>query len=100
MQKTESLYPLIVCRSDGQLEHITRTGVKELNQPTAAQQNDTPDANGNVDCYRRLEDGSEKALDWRRKLGGMFKEALMLDSKEHSSMIDDSDDFPKSTNSL
>ncbi|KAE8443425.1 hypothetical protein EG329_001906 [Mollisiaceae sp. DMI_Dod_QoI] len=76
MVEMPTYYPLIVCRSDGQLEVITRSGVKELNQPTAAQLNDTPDANGNVDCYKRLEHDEAKAVDWKRKLGGMLMHLL------------------------
>ncbi|KUJ06873.1 uncharacterized protein LY89DRAFT_712404 [Mollisia scopiformis] len=77
-------YPLFVTRSDGLLEFITKTGVKELNQPTTAQLNDTPDANGNVDCYRSLEPDAEKAIDWRRKLGGMMMRELGGNSDEFS----------------
>ena len=65
-------YPLLICRSDGQFEVATRSNVKEVNQPTAQQMDDTPDANGNVDCYRKLEVDDAKHVDWRRKLGGML----------------------------
>ncbi|RAL59635.1 hypothetical protein DID88_006494 [Monilinia fructigena] len=51
------LYPVIICRSDGQLETITKTG---------------EDEDGNVDCYKKLEDDEPKAVDWRRKIGGML----------------------------
>jgi len=69
-------WPFTIVRSDGQLEVVTRVGIKELNQPTAAQLNGTPDANGNVDCYRKIEPDDAKAVDWRRKLGGMYMHLL------------------------
>jgi hypothetical protein len=46
---------------------------------------DTPDANGNVDCYKKLEPDEAKAVDWRRKLGGMLMH--LLGGKEHAGMI-------------
>ncbi|APA13182.1 hypothetical protein SS1G_14092 [Sclerotinia sclerotiorum 1980 UF-70] len=75
-------YPITICRSDGQLEVITKTGVKELNQPTPAQLSDKEDAEGNVDCYKKLEYDEPKAVDWRRKIGGMLMH--YLGGKEHS----------------
>ncbi|EHL00134.1 hypothetical protein M7I_3896 [Glarea lozoyensis 74030] len=65
-------YPITVHRSDGVLSVATKSGVNEPNEPTAAQQNDTPDSKGNVDCYKRLDPEEPKAIDWRRKLGGML----------------------------
>jgi hypothetical protein len=76
-------YPLLICRSDGQFEVATRSNVKEVNQPTAQQMDDTPDANGNVDCYRKLEVDDAKHVDWRRKLGGMLMH-LFDREKEHA----------------
>ena len=78
-------YPLTVCRSDGQFEVSTRSGVKEVNEPTAAQKNSTPDANGNVDCYKKLEIDEPKHEDWRRKLGGMMMH--LLGGKEHAGKL-------------
>ena len=75
-------YPLICHRTDGQFEVATRSGVKEVNQPTAEQMNDTPDANGNVDCYKKLDTEDAKHVDWRRKLGGMLMH--LLGGKEHA----------------
>lgn len=75
-------YPVTICRSDGQLEIITKTGVKESNQPTPAQLNDKEDAEGNVDCYIELEYDEPKAIDWRRKIGGMLMH--YLGGKEHA----------------
>ncbi len=59
--------------------------MKEVNQPTAAQMSDTPDASGVVDCYKKLEPDEAKAVDWRRKLGGMLMH--LLGGKEHAGMI-------------
>jgi hypothetical protein len=75
-------YPVHILRSDGLTEVTTKAGVIELNQPTAAQLSDTPDANGNVDCYKRLEPDNPKAVDWNRKLGGMLMH--LLGGKDHS----------------
>lgn len=75
-------YPVTVCRSDGLLEVITKSGIRELNQPTPDQLSDKPDANGNVDCYKRLDVDDPKAVDWRRKLGGMMMH--LLGGKAHS----------------
>lgn len=75
-------YPLTIERSDGQLEVITKMGVRELNQPTAAQLNDTPDKDGMVDCYKKLDPGEPKAIDWRRKIGGMLMH--LLGGKAHA----------------
>lgn len=57
-------------------ETITRTGVREINQPSAEQLNDNPDSEGMVDCYRRLPYDDPKAVDWRRKIGGMLMHLL------------------------
>lgn len=70
-------------RSDGVAEVVTRTGAKEQNRPTAAQQSDTPDANGVVDCYKRLEDNDPRVTEWKRKLGGMYM--IVLGQAEHAS---------------
>ena len=78
-------FPVTICRSDGQPEIITKGGVIELNQPTPAQLSDTPDANGNVDCYKKLGPEETKAVDWRRKLGGMLMN--LLGGKEHSGIL-------------
>lgn len=69
-------YPLTILRSDGQLEVITKMGAREVNQPTAAQLNDTPDKDGMVDCYKKLDHDEPKAIDWRRKIGGMLMHHL------------------------
>ncbi|KAK2627674.1 hypothetical protein QTJ16_002320 [Diplocarpon rosae] len=85
-------YPCAISRSDGCRETATgRNGSKEPNQPTAAQMDDTPkqkndpkDAtNGQsqpklvVDCYKKLDDKDLKAVEWRRKLGGMLMSILV-----------------------
>ncbi|KAM0144915.1 hypothetical protein ACHAP3_000034 [Botrytis cinerea] len=75
-------HPITICRSDGQLEIITKTGIKELNQPTPAQLNDKEDAEGLVDFYKKLDSDEPKAIDWRRKIGGMLMH--YLGGKEHS----------------
>ena len=69
-------YPLTIGRSDGQLEAVTKMGIKELNQPIAAQLDDTPDKDGMVDCYKKLDYNEPKAIDWRRKIGGMLMHVL------------------------
>ncbi|RDW80757.1 hypothetical protein BP5796_05455 [Coleophoma crateriformis] len=69
-------------RSDGLPEIVTRTGVKEQNRPTAAQQSDIPDANGVVDCYKKLEDDDPRVTEWKRKLGGMYM--IVLGQAEHA----------------
>jgi len=69
-------YPIIICRSDGLLEVTTKQGVREKNQPTAKQLDDTPDENGMVDCYKKLDPNEPKAVDWRRKIGGMLMQYL------------------------
>jgi len=74
-------YPLYVCRTDGLFKVSTRAG-DELNQPTDAQIRDTPDAKGNVDCYKKLEHDDPKHIDWRRKLGGMMMH--LVGGKDHS----------------
>lgn len=75
-------YPLTIERSDGQLEVITKMGLVELNQPTATQLDDTPDNEGMVDCYKRLDPDEPKAIDWRRKIGGMLMH--LLGGKAHA----------------
>jgi len=69
-------YPVTICRSDGQQETIIKNGTLERNQPEPKQLNDTPNAKGDVDCYRKIEDEDQKAIDWRRKLGGMLMHTL------------------------
>lgn len=74
-------YPVYIARSDGKLEITSKSGKKELNQPTAQQLDSTPDARGVSDFYKKLEDGDPKEVDWRRKLGGML--IRELGGKEH-----------------
>ena len=71
-----SYYPVTICRSDGVLETFTKTGLKELNRPTPSQLDDTPDPDGVIDCYKKLENDHPKSLEWRRKLGGMIMHHL------------------------
>ncbi|TAQ83995.1 hypothetical protein B7494_g7678 [Chlorociboria aeruginascens] len=71
-------YPLTVLRSDGLFE-VLLAGKKELNQPTPKQLDSTPDANGLVDYYRKVDKDDLKAVDWRRKLGTLLMR--VLDSK-------------------
>lgn len=35
-----------------------------------------------VDCYKKLDDKDLKAVEWRRKLGGMLMSILTKDNKE------------------
>lgn len=68
-------YPVHCCRSDGQRETPGRDGIMEPNQPTPDQlsQRVQKDKDGSYkDYYRKVERGSEKDIDWRRKLGGML----------------------------
>jgi len=80
-------YPVTILRSDGQTEVITKTGAKELNRPTATQLDGTPDPEGNVDCYRRLDDNEPRAVDWRRKIGGMLMQVLGRDAHAGMSRV-------------
>ncbi|KAL3427368.1 transcription-silencing protein clr2 [Phlyctema vagabunda] len=73
---------IISARSDGLLEVATKTGTIEENRPTSAQRDARPSATGVVNCYKRLEPDDPKAIDWRRKLGGMCKD--VLGQKEHA----------------
>ncbi|EKD17436.1 transcription-silencing protein Clr2 [Drepanopeziza brunnea f. sp. 'multigermtubi' MB_m1] len=86
-------YPCAVSRSDGCRETATgRDGSKEPNTPTANQKDDTPKATNDpkdpgqlkyvVDCYKKLDDNDLKAIEWRRKLGGMLMSILTKDNKE------------------
>jgi hypothetical protein len=70
-----------VVRTDGQFKIITKSGVVEMNQPTHGQLDDTPDAHGMISKYRLLDPNGTKALDWRRKLGGMLVQ--LLGGEEH-----------------
>lgn len=76
-------HPIECCRSDGLLEYKSKLGAKELNQPTPKQLEETPNAKGVVDCYRKVEPNDQKSIDWRRKLGGMTMH--LLGGKEHHS---------------
>lgn len=66
-------------RSDGSLQ-TSKVGSlkasKEPNEPTDAQLNPKPNAQGVSDYYRLCEPGHGKELDWRRKLGGMLVREL------------------------
>lgn len=84
-QKMAPYIPIVVVRSDGQLSVITKSGAKELNEPTEAQQSDVPDAKGMVDYYKKLDPDEPKAVDWRRKLGGMLMH--VAGEKEHEGIL-------------
>lgn len=79
------VYPLTVCRSDGLIDTTTRDGITEANSPAATQQNQAPKADGSIDYYQRIENDDLKALDWRRKLGGMLMN--VLGTKEHDGLL-------------
>ena len=71
----ETYYPIVISRSDGQLE--TGTGKeKEKNEPTPEQLDDKPDKNGVVDYYKKLGEDEPKTLDWKRKLAEMLIKEL------------------------
>lgn len=72
---------LYISRSDGKIETISKLKKKEANGPTEAQLDDTKDARGVRDYYKRLEIGDAKEVDWRRKLGGMLMREI--GDKEH-----------------
>jgi len=77
--------PITILRSDGVLE-IMHKGVRELNQPTPEQLDETPDANGMVDCYRKIGFNDTKSLDWRKKIGGMLKNYYGVEKDTNPSM--------------
>lgn len=77
-------FPVYIARSDGKLEITTKSGKKELNQPTDDQLDSSPDKRGVSDFYKKLEDGDAKEVDWRRKLGGMLMREL--GGKEHQGL--------------
>lgn len=71
-----SVYPR---RTDGSLQNSKAGSLKaskELNEPTAAQLDSKPNAQGVSDYYRLCEPGHGKEMDWRRKLGGMLVREL------------------------
>lgn len=70
-------YPIYLRRSDGKLETVSH-GKRELNQPTSAQLNTKPNADGISDFYRLVTIDEPKHLDWRRKIGGMLARDLGL----------------------
>ena len=47
--------------------------------------NDTPDKDGMVDCYKKLDPNEPKAIDWRRKIGGMLMH--LLGGKAHAGKL-------------
>lgn len=67
------LFPLYIARSDGKLEITSsKSKQRELNRPTEAQLDQSPNAKGVSDYYKELDFGDPKEVDWRRKLGGML----------------------------
>lgn len=45
----------------------------------------TPNADGNVNFYKKLGENDEKAREWKAKLGGMMVE--VLGDKDHAGML-------------
>ncbi|KAH8651624.1 transcription-silencing protein Clr2-domain-containing protein [Tricladium varicosporioides] len=80
-------YPIVVCRSDGLSEITSRNGSKEPNEPSKDQQNDKPNAQGQIDCYKKLDPESPKAVDWRRKLAAMLIHHLGGKDQAHKNYI-------------
>ena len=83
MATSTTWYQCWATRSDGCRETFTgRDGARELNEPSAAQMDDTPKPPKNtkeaapkfliMDYYKRLDPKDAKAVEWRRKLGGMM----------------------------
>ncbi|KAI9754469.1 MAG: hypothetical protein M4579_004697, partial [Chaenotheca gracillima] len=73
--------PVYVGRSDGKTEIVSKKR-KERNEPTEEQLDNSPDANGVCDFYKKLAGEEPKELDWRRKLGEMLMKEV--GSKEHN----------------
>jgi hypothetical protein len=63
-------------RSDGKLEILNRSRIREKNEPTKEQLDPKPNAKGVSDYYRTLGQQDSKHLDWRRKLAGMLMKEL------------------------
>ncbi|KAK0120557.1 hypothetical protein ONS96_010761 [Cadophora gregata f. sp. sojae] len=83
MATSNTWYQCWATRSDGCRETFTgRDGARELNEPSAAQMDDTPKPPKNskeaapkfliMDYYKKLDPKDAKAMEWRRKLGGMM----------------------------
>lgn len=72
-------YSVYARRSDGLLATSKAGSLKaskEPNEPTSAQLDSKPSAQGVSDYYRLCEPGHGKEVDWRRKLGGMLVREL------------------------
>ena len=72
---------IYVRRSDGKTEVVTKSRLREKNEPTKEQLDSKPNSKGVSDYYRLLSAQDAKHLDWRRKLAGMLVKEL--DNKEY-----------------
>ncbi|KAL2070323.1 hypothetical protein VTL71DRAFT_13349 [Oculimacula yallundae] len=88
MASSTTWYHCWTTRSDGCKETFTgRDGARELNEPSLAQMDDTPKAPKNskeaapkfliMDYYKKLDPKDAKAVEWRRKLGGMMMNIMV-----------------------
>lgn len=105
MATSTTWYQCWATRSDGCRETFTgRDGARELNEPSAAQMNDTPKPPKNtkdaapkfliMDYYKRLDPKDAKAVEWRRKLGGMMMTIMVPeDNKALKRMSGSSNDM-------
>ncbi|KAG4437177.1 hypothetical protein IFR05_007333 [Cadophora sp. M221] len=88
MTTSNTWYQCWTTRSDGCKETFTgRDGARELNEPSLAQMDDTPKPPKNskeaapkfliMDYYKKLDPKDAKAVEWRRKLGGMMMNIMV-----------------------
>lgn len=88
MTTSNTWYQCWATRSDGCRETFTgRDGARELNEPSLAQMDDTPKPPKNskeaapkfliMDYYKKLDPKDAKAVEWRRKLGGMMMNIMV-----------------------
>jgi len=76
-------FPVMVHRTDGMLSTGSNS---EPNEPQQAQKETAVDAQGIADYLRKIDPDGEKAVDWRRKLGGMLMQILVGNDRTHRGM--------------
>jgi hypothetical protein len=64
-------HEVAITRSDGK-RYFNHNGKVIPNKPGKKDRDRTPDAEGKVEYYLRLDSSNAKEIDWRRKLGGML----------------------------
>ncbi|CZT46668.1 uncharacterized protein RSE6_07128 [Rhynchosporium secalis] len=93
MATSTTWYQCWTTRSDGCRETFTgRDGAREPNEPSLAQMNDTPKPPRNektatskfliMDHYKKLDPKDAKAVEWRRKIGGMMMNIMVPDDNK------------------